>query len=46
VKASIEEKIKAEQEAQKMEFVLQKAKQEAETVNVWKRRVLQTINVS
>ncbi len=30
VKTSIEEKIKAEQEAQKMEFVLQKEKQEAE----------------
>ena len=34
VKASIEEKIKAEQEAQKMEFVLQKEKQEAERKRV------------
>lgn len=34
VKASIEEKIKAEQDAQKMEFVLQKEKQEAERKRV------------
>lgn len=34
VKTSIEEKIKAEQEAQKMEFVLQKEKQEAERKRV------------
>ncbi|MBX9892173.1 MAG: prohibitin family protein [Chitinophagaceae bacterium] len=34
VKKSIEEKIKAEQEAQKMEFVLQKEKQEAERKRV------------
>lgn len=34
VKVSIEEKIKAEQEAQKMEFVLQKEKQEAERKRV------------
>jgi regulator of protease activity HflC (stomatin/prohibitin superfamily) len=34
VKASIEEKIKAEQEAQKMEFVLQKEKQEADRKRV------------
>lgn len=34
VKGSIEEKIKAEQEAQKMEFVLQKEKQEAERKRV------------
>ena len=34
VKASIEDKIKAEQEAQKMEFVLQKEKQEAERKRV------------
>ena len=34
VKSSIEEKIKAEQEAQKMEFVLQKEKQEAERKRV------------
>jgi regulator of protease activity HflC (stomatin/prohibitin superfamily) len=34
VKASIEEKIKAEQEAQKMEFVLQKERQEAERKRV------------
>jgi len=34
VKASIEEKIKAEQEAQKMQFVLQKEKQEAERKRV------------
>jgi regulator of protease activity HflC (stomatin/prohibitin superfamily) len=34
VKTSIEEKIKAEQEAQKMEFVLQKEKQEAERKKV------------
>jgi len=34
VKTSIEEKIKAEQDAQKMEFVLQKEKQEAERKRV------------
>ena len=34
VKGSIEEKIKAEQDAQKMEFVLQKEKQEAERKRV------------
>ena len=34
VKASIEEKIKAEQDAQKMEFVLQKEKQEADRKRV------------
>jgi len=34
VKASIEEKIKAEQDAQKMEYVLQKEKQEAERKRV------------
>lgn len=34
VKSSIEEKIRAEQEAQKMEFVLQKEKQEAERKRV------------
>ena len=34
VKSSIEEKIKAEQEAQKMEFVLQKEKQEADRKRV------------
>jgi regulator of protease activity HflC (stomatin/prohibitin superfamily) len=34
VKSSIEEKIKAEQDAQKMEFVLQKEKQEAERKRV------------
>ena len=34
VKTSIEDKIKAEQEAQKMEFVLQKEKQEAERKRV------------
>jgi regulator of protease activity HflC (stomatin/prohibitin superfamily) len=34
VKASIEEKIKAEQEAQKMEFVVQKERQEAERKRV------------
>ena len=34
VRASIEEKIKAEQDAQKMEFVLQKEKQEAERKRV------------
>ncbi len=34
VKTSIEEKIKAEQDAQKMEFVLQKEKQEAERKKV------------
>jgi regulator of protease activity HflC (stomatin/prohibitin superfamily) len=34
VKVSIEEKIKAEQDAQKMEFVLQKEKQEAERKRV------------
>jgi len=34
VKTSIEEKIKAEQEAQKMEYVLQKEKQEAERKRV------------
>ena len=34
VRTSIEEKIKAEQEAQKMEFVLQKEKQEAERKRV------------
>jgi regulator of protease activity HflC (stomatin/prohibitin superfamily) len=34
VKASIEEKIKAEQDAQKMQFVLQKEKQEAERKRV------------
>jgi regulator of protease activity HflC (stomatin/prohibitin superfamily) len=34
VKASIEEKIKAEQEAQKMQFVLQKEKQEADRKRV------------
>lgn len=34
VKTAIEEKIKAEQEAQKMEFVLQKEKQEAERKRV------------
>jgi len=34
VKASIEEKIKAEQDAQKMEFVLQKERQEAERKRV------------
>jgi regulator of protease activity HflC (stomatin/prohibitin superfamily) len=34
VKTSIEEKIKAEQEAQKMEFVLQKERQEAERKRV------------
>lgn len=34
VKASIEEKIRAEQEAQKMQFVLQKEKQEAERKRV------------
>ncbi len=34
VKASIEEKIKAEQEAQKMQYVLQKEKQEAERKRV------------
>jgi regulator of protease activity HflC (stomatin/prohibitin superfamily) len=34
VKGAIEEKIKAEQEAQKMQFVLQKEKQEAERKRV------------
>ena len=33
-KATLEEKIKAEQDAQKMEFVLQKEKQEAERKRV------------
>jgi regulator of protease activity HflC (stomatin/prohibitin superfamily) len=39
VKTSIEEKIKAEQDAQKMEFVLQKEKQEAERKRVEARGI-------
>ncbi len=39
VKSSIEEKIKAEQDAQKMEFVLQKEKQEAERKRVEARGI-------
>lgn len=45
VKASIESKINAEQDAKKMEFVLQK-KNRRQNESVWKHRVLQIISAS
>lgn len=46
VKLTIESKINAEQEAQKMQFVLQKRKNRKLNVKGWKLRVLPIINAS